>query len=208
MSHPALSGPSLRRAGLAFLLAISTAGCVPGGRGPQPAFLPPTRPAQFSMQGIPWGVSSDSVKALIEPRGYNYNITDDDGDMWFDGMLLNTPTRVFAFMGTDSLVKIRVRLITADENAFPVYEKARAELIKLYGRPQETNEDYTAPFVKGKNDMQAVSEGKAAINTHWIVGSGRRETHVAVTIDRDLVVVVDYEGPAWNREYLKRRRGN
>lgn len=202
------SSQAFRRTTLALFLGATATACVPSARNSGPAFIPPTRPAQFSMVGIPWGVTGDSVKALIEPRGYNYNITDEDGDMWFDGVLLNTPTRVFAFMGQDSLVKLRVRLITADENALAVYEKARAELVKLYGKPQETNADYTAPFVKGKNDEEAVRQGKAVINTHWLIGTGKRQSHVAVMVDRELVVVVDYEGPAWNREYLRRARAN
>lgn len=205
---------TLRRAPLfgAALAATLAIGCVPAGRSAQANFIPPTRPAQFSMSGIPWGISRDSVKSAIEPRGYNYNQTDEDGDLWFDGLLRfdgvvdNTPTRVFAFMASDSLVKLRVRLVTADENAFPVYDKARAELVKMYGKPQESTSEFAAGYARGKNEQQAISEGKAVVNTHWLIGSGRRQSHIGIYIDRDLVVVVDYEGPAWNREYLRRRR--
>lgn len=196
-----------RLVGLALATTLAT-GCVPPGSSAQANFIPPTRPAQFSMVGIPWGISRDSVKSVVEPRGYNYNRTDEDGDLWFDGMLLNTPTRVFAYMAGDSLVKLRVRLVTEDANAFPVYDKARAELVKLYGKPQESTSEFAPGYALGKNEQQAISEGKAVVNSHWLIGSGRRQSHVGIYIERDLVVVVDYEGPAWNREYVRRRRGN
>jgi hypothetical protein len=191
--------------GIALAATLAT-GCVPASRSAEANFIPPTRPAQFSMAGIPWGIAGDSVKSVIEPRGYNYNRTDEDGDMWFDGMLLNTPTRVFAYMAGDSLVKLRVRLVTEDANAFPVYDKAHAELVKLYGRPQESTAEFAPGYARGKNEQEAISEGKAVVNSHWLIGSGRRQAHVGIYIERDLVVVVDYEGPAWNAEYLRRRR--
>lgn len=158
------------------------------------------------MVGMPWSISRDSTAALIEPRGYNYNSTDADGDMWFDGVLLNTPTRLFAFMAGDSLVKVRLRLITADENALTVFARAKAELVKLYGQPTESSEEFSPPYAKGKNEEAAVKAGKATINAHWTVGTGRRQTHVSLFVPKELVVVIDYDGPAWNREYLKRRR--
>lgn len=203
LDAPLVSRPV--RTAAALLLTIGAAACA---SAPAPKFIPPTRPAEFSMVGIPWSIGRDSLTSLIEPRGYNYNSTDEDGDMWFDGVLLNTPTRVFAFMAGDSLVKLRVRLITADENALSVYAKARAELVKLYGKPRESAEEFTPPYAKGQNEQAAVKAGKATINAHWLIGSGRRQSHVAVLVTRELVVVVDYEGPGWNREYLKRQRGN
>ena len=196
---------SARASVVALLVTLAAGGCA-GSRSAAPDFIPPTRPAQFSMVGMPWDVSRDSTTALIEPRGYNFNSTDGDGDMWFDGVLLNTPTRLFAFMAGDSLVKIRLRLVTPDENALAVYAKARAELVKLYGQPQESAEEFSPPYAKGKNAEAAVKSGKATINAHWTVGTGRRRTHVSVFVPKDLVVVIDYEGPGWNREYVKRRR--
>lgn len=195
----------LRAASLATFVLVGAGACA---GAPAPRFLPPSQPAQFSMVGIPWNISRDSVTALIEPRGYNYNSTDKDGDMWFDGVLLNTPTRVFAFMAGDSLVKLRVRLITTDDKAFPTYAKARAELVKLYGQPRESTEEYEAPFRKGADEQGAVRAGKATINAHWTIGTGRRQSYVSLHMVQDLVVVVDYDGPAWNREYLRRARGN
>lgn len=197
--------PNVTRFLCSALLTIGVTGCAASGSS-APQFIPPTRPAQFSMVGVPWNISRDSTTALIEPRGYNFNSADGDGDMWFDGVLLNTPTRLFAFMAGDTLVKIRVRLVTADENALAVYAKARAELEKLYGKPQESTEEYTAPYAKGKNEQAAIKAGKATINAHWTVGTGRRQTHVSIFVPKELVVVIDYDGPAWNREYLKRRR--
>lgn len=199
---------SARRGVLAaVLVGVSLTGCATAtatARGPE--FMPPTRPADFSMAGIPWNVSRDSTTRLIEPRGYNYNSTDEDGDMWFDGVLMNTPTRLFAFMASDSLVKVRVRMITSDEQALPMYDKAYAELVRQYGKPREATREFQAPYAAGKGEMEAVRNGKATINAHWIVGTGRRETHIAIYMVPELVVVMDYEGPSWNKEYLKRRR--
>ena len=158
------------------------------------------------MAGIPWAISRDSATTLIEPRGYNYNSTDADGDMWFDGVLMNTPTRVFAYMAQDSLVRLRVRMITTDENALATYARVRAELVRQYGRPYESSEEYHAPYTKGSNPVEAVQAGKAVINSHWKVGSGRRQTHITVQVPRELVVVIDYDGPNWNREFVRRQR--
>lgn len=190
-------------ASLTILAALSLGACASAASAPK--FVPPTRPAQFSMTGVAWQVGRDSLTALLEDRGYNYNSTDKDGDMWFDGVLLGTPARLFAFMAGDSLVKMRIRLVTADEDALPVYAKARAELLKLYGAPSESAREFAAPYAKGGNEEAAVKQGKAKINTHWLIGTGRRQSHVAIEVQRDLVVVIDYEGPGWNREYLKRR---
>lgn len=157
------------------------------------------------MAGIPWGIGRDSIAAVMESRGYNLNRTDDDGDMWFDGMLRGIPTRVFAFMASDSLVKLRMRVITRDEQALAMYDTLRSELIKQYGAPEESARAFQPPYAKGKGEQDAVRAGKASIRSHWLTGSGSRKSHVAVRVERELVVVIDHEGPSWNREY--RRRG-
>jgi hypothetical protein len=173
------------------------------------------------------------VAALIEPRGYNLNSVDQDGDLLFDGVLYRTPTRVFAFMGTGAspaggttasnaagnaagnaaaerkLVKLRVYINTEDPDALRMYETARAELIKQYGQPSETEELYQAPYKKGDGkEIEAFRAGKAHLATHWLPGAGARArtAHVSVQVTRELTVAVDYEGAAWERESLRRRR--
>ena len=70
MARPATARSARIRLTAAALLLASTVGCTSAGGGRAAAFLPPSRPAQFSMAGISWGIGPDSVAALIEPRGY------------------------------------------------------------------------------------------------------------------------------------------
>lgn len=190
---------SLALIGLASLLA----GCASGGGA---TFLAPSRPAEFSLAGVPWGITPDSVTNLIEPRGYNYNRTDEDGDMWFDGMVFQTPTRLYAFIGQDKLVRFRMIILTEDPDALPVYARVRDELTKRFGAPRETVERFQPPYRKGDaREMEAIRAGKAAIETYWLPPPSGRMSHVSVTVTNELVVVVDYDGPAWERESVRRR---
>lgn len=180
--------------------------CASGGGA---TFVPPSRPAQFSLAGIPWGISADSVKALIEPRGYNFNKIDADGDMVFDGLLNRTPTRIFAFMADEKLVKLRMVIVTEDETAVSTYQTTRAELTKRFGRPNETTEEYEAPYKKGDaNQLKAILAGKATIRSHWLPPASARMSYVAAEITDKAVVAIDYEGPAWQRESVRRRQAS
>jgi hypothetical protein len=159
------------------------------------------------MTGIAWGISIDSVKALIEPRGYNFNRVDEDADLWFDGVLNRVPTRIFAFMADQKLVKLRMLIITPDSAALPTYQTTRAELVKQFGSPKETIEEYESPFKKGdRKELDAVRSGKATIRTYWLPPASARVSHVAVEVTDKAVVTVDYEGPAWERESVRRRQ--
>lgn len=190
------------RVALAAVLVLVAAGCAPR----RATFVAPSRPAQFSLAGIPWGIAADSVTSLVGPRGYNYNSVDGDGDLWYDGLLYRAPTRIYAFMGNERLVKFRVLIVTPDENALSVYERARAELLKQYGTPAETVEEYRAPYRKGDGKEQAaVRAGKATFRTDWLLENARTP-HVAVEVTKDLNVVIDYESAAWNGEMLRRRK--
>jgi hypothetical protein len=203
--------PSRVRVALATLLLVAVPACAGAGGAHygagRPSFLPPSRPAEFDLGRLPWGAAGDSVTAVIEPHGYNYNSTDADGDMLFDGMLFRAPTRVYGFMADQKLVKVRVFIMTADEDAMSVYQSVRAELTKQYGTPRETVEEYMAPYRKGdRKELEAIRAEKAEFQTHWMPGA--RTPHVAVAITSKLTVVVDYEGPAWEKESLRRRRAS
>jgi hypothetical protein len=194
---------SRARSILAVLSLVALSACASGGVN----FVPPSRPAQFSLAGIPWGISADSVKALIEPRGYNFNRVDEDGDLWFDGVLNRTPTRIFAFMADQKLVKLRMLMITPDSAAVSTYHTTRAELVKQYGAPMETTEEYEAPFKKGDHkQLNAIRAGKATIKTYWLPPAGSRMVHVAAEVTDKAVVTVDYEGGSWERESVRRRQ--
>lgn len=191
---------------LSLVALALTSGCAPRATGLP--FLPPSRPAEFSLAGIPWGIGADSVRALMEPRGYNFNSVDSDGDLVFDGMLMRMPTRVYAFMGEERLVRFRVAMMTPDPDAIPTYARARTELVKRYGAPKETIEEYEAPYAKGDGRAEeAVAKGKATIRSYWIVGQGARQQHIAVGVTDRLTVLIDYDGPTWEKESVRRRRG-
>lgn len=190
------------RAALCALFIVLSA-CASG----RSTFVPPSRPAEFSMTGIPWGISPDSMEAAMEARGYNLNKVDGDGDLMFDGVLNRTATRVFAFMSQQKLVKIRMVMLTKDEDAFTAYNRARAELTRQFGQPKETIEEYVAPYTKGDGkQVKAFKAGKGTMRTDWLPGT--RTAHVKVEIMDPLVVVVDYEGNAWEKESLRRRQGS
>ena len=192
---------SVRLAALTLLLA-GAAACAGGA-----SFVPPSRPAEFSLAGIPWGISGDSVTSLVERRGYNLNRTDDDGDMWFDGVLYHSPTRVYAFMAEEKLVKFRQHIGSPDEDVMTVYRTARTELVRQYGAPKETVDYFKPPYKKGDSrELEALRSGKAEMYTYWLLNHGGRESVVSVRLTNELTVVVDYEGPSWQRESVKRRR--
>lgn len=194
---------AVSRACVALGFLVAAMGCASSGGA---AFVPPSRPAEFSLAGIPWGIAADSVTALMEPRGYNYNKSDDDGDLWFDGILYRTPTRVFAFMAQQKLVKFRVAINTPDEKAIAMYHSARAELVKQYGQPRETVEEYEAPYTKGDNkQLKAFRDKKATMRTYWLP-TGSRMSQVSIEVGSNLAVLVDYESTAWNRESVRRRQ--
>jgi hypothetical protein len=193
---------AVSRACVALGSLVAASACASGGA----SFVPPSRPAEFSLSGIPWGIAPDSVTELMMPRGYNYNKTDDEGDLWYDGILYHTPTRVFALMGQQKLVKFRVVINTPDENAITMYRNARAELVRQYGQPKETIEEYEAPYAKGDNkQIKAFKDKKALMRTYWLP-TGSRTSLVAVEVSNNLAVVVDYETPAWDRESVRRRQ--
>jgi hypothetical protein len=203
MHRPTSTPPSRAALLLACSFAVAALGCASAG----PSFVPPSRPAQFSLQGVPWGIPADSVTSLIEPRGYNFNRVDGDGDLWFDGILFRSPTRIYAFMGEERLVKFRVVIGSDDEDALSVYQSARAELIKQYGRPKETTEEFEPPYRKGDGkELEAIRAGKATFHTYWQVGAGARANHVSIHVTEALAVAVDYDGPMWQRESLRRRK--
>ena len=187
------------------LAAVAVIGCAGGSRSAP--FVPPSRPAEFSLAGIPWGISADSLTELMGPRGYNYNKTDGEGDMLFDGVLFRTPTRIFAFMAQQKLTKFRVVMNTPDEKAIAMYQQTRAELVKQYGPPKETMEEYEPPYAKGDGkQQQAFRDKKALLRTYWLP-SGSRTTLVSVQVSSNLAVLVDYESAAWDRESVRRRQG-
>lgn len=187
---------------LALCVAVAPlGGCMTG----HTQFLPPTRPAEFSLAGVRWGVKHDSVTAFIEPHGYNFNRLDSDGDMWFDGVLYGKPTRIYAFMASDQLVKLRVFISTPDDSALAVYNRARAELVKEYGMPKETVERYDAAYAKGPKE-KAIRAKKGVVLSYWMPKGNT--PYVSVEVTPDLVVIVDYDGPGWERESLRRRKAD
>jgi hypothetical protein len=131
---------------------------------------------------------------------------DEDGDLWFDGVLNRVPTRIFGFMAGEKLVKLRMLMLTEDEHALAIYQTTRAELVKQFGPPKETIEEYEAPFKKGdQKQLDAIRSGNATIRTYWLP-PGPRYSLVAVEVTDKLVVSVDYEGLSWDRESVRRRQ--
>lgn len=210
-SVPRLYDINVSRVSIArCLLAVAVVGCAGAGN----RFLPPSRPAEFSLAGIPWGISPDSVAALVTPRGYNLNKTDRDGDLWFDGMVRGTPTRIYAFIGAKKLVKFRMVMLTPEPKAIGAYRSARAELVRQYGQPKETTEEYLAPYSRADSLTlaRAIKEEKATIRTDWLP-TGSRTSHVSIEVtnipDVNLpAVLVDYESAAWDKESLRRRQAH
>ena len=197
---------AVSRACVALGFLITAIGCA-SGSSRSAAFVPPSRPAEFSLAGIPWGIAADSVTEHVAPLGYNYNKTDEDGDLLYDGLLYRVPTRIFAFMGQQKLVKFRMVIYTPDERAIATYQNARTELVKQYGQPRETVEEYEAPYNKGdaKQQLKAFKDKKATMRTDWLP-KGTRTPHVAIFVTSNLTVVVDYESAAWDKESVRRRQ--
>ena len=63
------------------------------------------------------------------------------------------------------------------------------ELVKRFGQPGETVEEYAAPYKKGdQKQLKAILAGKANIRTTWVPATSSRTSFAAVEITEKAVV--------------------
>ena len=180
------------------------------------ALLAPSAGAQIEQQGAPvpqtgltfaglaWGAHANTVRTMLEGRGYTYERTDGEGDLVFRGTSVGYPTIVYAMMADGQLVKTDVILLPPSTRVRAVYGAMKETLVAKYGAG-ESIEFFRSPYRDGDGDEdQALRLEKAQMLTHWSRGSDELLMHIASVSD-SLVVSIAYESPQWNEESRARR---
>jgi hypothetical protein len=151
-----------------------------------------------------WGSTRPEVRKRIEAAGFVFQTEDKDGDLLFGGAVLGVDTDVLCFFANDQLVKVHVRLKTADSKAVSTYRDMVEVLTKKFGRPQIKLEDFRSPYYKGDGfEEQAIRSGKATFASGW--GAEGSSGGVVIDIGEQLVVDITYESSQWGAEAQRRR---
>ncbi|HEX3159922.1 MAG TPA: hypothetical protein VHQ45_15495 [Gemmatimonadaceae bacterium] len=164
--------------------------------------VPAVAHAQETFAGLRFGQGVAQVKSTLAGRGYAFEKVDEDGDLHFNGTIQDQRAIVFAMMQADgTLGRVQVSLVTADEDAIPVYELVLADLVGKYGVPEKVFDFYEPPFANGDgHEARAIQQGKGHRTAFW------ETPNIMVSVSRNLTVGVHYEGPAWDAEVARRTR--
>ena len=162
------------------------------------------RAQSYTFAGTSWGDNINTTKEHITEAGFEFTELDDDGDLSFDGTVMDYPSRVYAmFTPKKKLVKVSVLIATPDDDAITTYKAMVNTLSKKYGDPLTVVNQVKAPYKKGQ-EQEALADGKGTMASLW----GTEETgYLVVQVTEKLAVRVAYEGPDWSAE-SDRRTGN
>jgi len=158
--------------------------------------------AQDSFAGLRFGQTDPEVRRTLGGRGYEFQKVDEDGDLVFEGKIQDQRAIVFAMLQADgTLGRVQVILVTADEDAIPVYEVVLADLVSKYGVPEKVFDFYEPPFANGDgHEARAIAQGKGHRTAFWVT------PNIMVSVSKNLTVSVIYEGPVWAAELARRTR--
>ena len=158
----------------------------------------------YTFAGTSWGDNIATTKEHITGAGFEFLELDDDGDLSFDGTVMDYPSRVYAmFTPKKRLVKVSVLIATPDDDAISSYKSMVNTLTKKYGDPLTVVNSVKPPYKKGQ-EQEALADGKGTMASLW----GTEETgYLVVQVTEKLAVRVAYEGPDWSAE-SDRRTGN
>ena len=164
--------------------------------------VPAAGHAQTSFAGLRFGQTDTEIRSTLSGRGYEFQKVDEDGDLVFEGTIQDQRAVVFAMLRANGgLGRVQVTLVTADEDAIPVYEVVLADLMSKYGVPEKVFDFYEPPFANGDgHEARAIAQGKGHRAAFWVT------PNVMVSIPRNLAVSVVYEGPDWAAEVARRTR--
>lgn len=160
---------------------------------------------RYTFASIPWGVSDSTVTATLAVAGFAFSREDEDGDLWYEGSLRGEHARIIALMTSErQLAKLLVDLITADEDAVPVYRQLRDQVLgSRYGEPQRSDEIFVSPYEAGEGmEEAALRDGKARFVAIW--GDFDGDDYVGISITDILTVHLEYTSPLWGAELARR----
>lgn len=176
-----------------FVVWIASVACLAAAE-PRPCFA-----------NLVWGNTSLQVKAHLGDKGYELNESDKSSIgplLFFKGSVANEDAIIACFFSaSDQLLKVLVRLTTADDAAINKFRSLQTSLGKKYGKPKSQYVDeFLSPYEKGDGYAeQAVKMGKGFYNIFWANG-------VALAVTKTLDVDVTYEGPNWEEAVKKARK--
>lgn len=168
------------------------------------AWAAPAGAQSYTFAGTSWGDNIATTKEHITDAGFEFTELDDDGDLSFDGTVMDYPSRVYAmFTPKKRLAKVSVLIATPDDDAITTYKSMVNTLKKKYGDPLTVVNNVKPPYKKGQ-EQEALADGKGTMASLW----GTEETgYLVVQVTEKLAVRVAYEGPDWSAE-SDRRTGN
>jgi hypothetical protein len=157
------------------------------------------RAEQPTFADIRWGAPQDEVRKQLALKGFTSGALDKDGDVKFEGNLVGHKTKGFALFADGKVAKITVRIITPNNKAIDTYRSMKDVLSKKYGKPSSDYEFFKKPYYDGDGyETQAIRVGKATFSSFW--GSA-----LSLEIHESLVVQLNYESEAWEKESDKRK---
>ena len=167
----------------------------------------PAAAQKYTFADIPFGADDAAVTAGMQKIGFDFQEKDEAGDLQFKGKLRGEDAVVWAIMTPERrLAKLMVTLVTADEDAIPIFREMRDKVLTpKYGKPGTSHELYREPYAEGDGHAEeAISEGKAIFLAYW--GDMDADDFLGVMIGEQLVVKVEYSSPLWTAENKRREK--
>lgn len=163
-----------------------------------------TPPAEghYQFANIPWGSPDSVVTARLDDAGFTFTQKDEDGDLWYEGILKGQKTDVIAFMTPERRVAyIVLNLETADDDAIPMFRKIRdGVLTTRYGAPAANTD--TLQSSADSVQEQSIRDGEGTLATVW--GNPDGDDYLGIMITDNLTVRIEYCSPLWTAENARR----
>lgn len=160
--------------------------------------------------GIKWGSSPRMVVDKLKELGFTVPNTKDatgspaihldDGVLFArEGRLNMEKAQVAAIFKDNKLLKVRVVLLTDDNDAIPKYVDMRKFFTEKHGVPETDVFQFTSPYYAGDGyEQQAIKLEKAKIYAVW-------GTYLSLEITKALTIGISYESPEWKAESDRRK---
>jgi hypothetical protein len=162
----------------------------------------------YRFADMKWGIPIAEAKQILMSEGFKVSV-DEDGDLKFDGTLLDTKAGGFALFAGGKLSKVIVILVTRDQDARKTYSDMKEVLTKKYGPPTNDYAFFTKPYYEGDGyEEQAIRLGKGKFACYWLnapKGSTSEGDSLGLKITERLTVEIDYESPWWGSEADRRK---
>lgn len=145
-----------------------------------------------------WGTPSTEVRQALTTKGFKVTVAG-EGDLKFEGRILNIDAIGMALMAEGKLSKVTVFLVTSDRQARRTYDDMKEVLMKKYGEPSKCYEFFSSPYREGDGyEEQAIRVGKGTFACFW-------QSKLSVEITDRLTVRIAYESESWSKELDRRK---